>query len=352
MYQESAQPNLYHALPINPISSSDNSNSGSSKGDSMDDTDSRSSRMNAKKIRLLLSTMSLDILQRAYDTRIAVSVGALSLDDSSRPTKQRYLMLSKNLNSEAEPIGVGVGVGKGSDSNDSNNTQAEQQRTEGNSPLMGGSMNSNAKATTSAYVRREPGSESSPDSSAFASIHVLQIFDSLSPFKATMDSDVDKALNNRVRAGRGGDEVVTVRELDESLLIKTIGLALSVDASAVRQVREIVEPAFACIFSSPVATAVDPFLTPLEESIKIPTSSETDSHARGHLIGCLEGRDWEAEREKERGRDRGGGNDEAQNTRVLIRALLKLDLEVGCITVDMLKVRCTDTFIFYVHVRR
>ena len=51
-------------------------------------------------------------------------------------------------------------------------------------------------------------------------------------------------------------------------------------------------------------------------------------------------------------RDRGGGSNEAQNTRVLIRALLKLDLEVGCITVDMLKVRCTDTFIFYVHVRR
>lgn len=314
----------------------------------MDDTDSRSSRMNAKKIRLLLSTMSLDILQRAYDTRIAVSVGALSLDDSSRPMKQRYLMLSKNLNSEAEPIGVG----KGSDSNDSNNTQAEQQRTEGNSPLMGGSMNSNAKATTSASVRREPGSEPSPDSSAFASIHVLQIFDSLSPFKATMDSDVDKALNNRVRAGRGGDEVVTVRELDESLLIKTIGLALSVDASAVRQVREIVEPAFACIFSSPVATAVDPFLTPQEESVKIPTPSETNSHARGHLIGCLEGRDWEAEREKERGRDRGGGTNEAQSMRVLIRALLKLDLEVGCITVDMLKVRCTDTFIRHVHVRR
>ena len=264
--------------------------------------------------------MSLDILQRAYDTRIAVSVGALSLEDSSRPVKQRYLLLSKNLNSRGEPVSVGIG---------SDNTQAEQQRE--------GGSTSSSSTTSSACVARE--SESA--SSAFASIHVLQIFDSLSPFKSTMDCDVDKALNNRVRAGKGGEEVVAVRELDESLLIKTIGLVLSVDASAVRQVREIVEPAFACIFSSPVTTAVDPFVTSQDESLKTPISSELDSHARGHLIGCLEGRDWE------RYGGRGGTNEAPQSMRVLVRALLKLDLEVGCITVDMLKVRFLDTYIRY-----
>ena len=309
-------------------------NSNSKRGDSTDDTGSRTSRKSAKKIRLLLSTMSLDILQRAYDTRIAVSVGSLSLEDSSRPVKQRYLLLSKNLNSKGEPVGVDVS---------SENIQTEQHRDSGSSHT-GGSTSSSSMATSSACVGEK--SESASKSCAFASIDVLQIFDSLSPFKGTMDRDVDKALNNRVRAGRGEEEVMALRELDESLLIKTIGLVLSVDASAVRQVREIVEPAFACIFSSPVTTAVDPFLTPHDESLKTPITIESATHARGHLIGCLEGRDWEAEKERERERygGSGGTKEGIQSRKILVRALLKLDLEVGCITVDMLKVRYRDRY--------
>ena len=51
-------------------------------------------------MRLLISSITLDIVQRAYDTTIAVAAGSLSVEDSSRPAKQRFLILSKNLNSD------------------------------------------------------------------------------------------------------------------------------------------------------------------------------------------------------------------------------------------------------------
>ena len=50
----------------------------------------------------------MDIVKRPHDTCIVVGVGALLVEDSLRPWAQRFLILSKNLNSEGkyiDPIG-------------------------------------------------------------------------------------------------------------------------------------------------------------------------------------------------------------------------------------------------------
>ena len=194
----------------------------------------------------------------------------------------------------------------------------------------------------------------------FATIAVCQIFDCLSPYKKSMDSDVHRTLNpesvrnctdSERERGRGVDvgmdvgvsvgrgDVEVLRELDEGLIIRVIGLSISVDARAVRQIHEIVEPVFACIFSSPVDTAFDPTQAPFEGSGVNPPGmrSEGDDVSpcpRGRAVGCLEN-EW-----GDRGRHYTELVAEVQTRpgQEIVRALLKLDLRVDVITIDMLKV--------------
>jgi hypothetical protein len=279
---------------------------------------------------LLLAGITLDIVQRQYDTIIEVAVGTLSLEDTYRPQKHRFLLLSKNLSDVCSSM------------------------KEGETPSLSGSDSSllDHREKGTIAVRTDP----------FASISVMQIFDPLSPFKRAMNREVNIALKkkkeggDRDREGGGGvkgDQTI-LRELDESLLIKTIGLSINVDASSVRQVLDIVGPAFVCIFSSPVQT-LDLILSPLEDPL--PSTNYTtilmefecsgvQVSPRGKLIGCLENRRDRLLDGDSSGRDQNGVQTGTEvevgvgtgTGRIVVRALLKLDLRVESVTVDMMKV--------------
>ena len=292
---------------------------------------------------MLLAGITLDIIQRQYDTIIEVAVGTLSLEDTYRPYKHRFLLLSKNLHNDCS--------NKGGET--AHPLSAEE------SPAL------DHREVGTIAVRSDP----------FASISVVQIFDPLSPFKRAMNREVNIALRkktneggerDRDRDGEKGDQSI-LRELDESLLIKTIGLSISVDASSVRQVLDIVGPAFVCIFSSPVQT-LDLILSPLENPLPSTDYStvlmEFENYGvrvspRGKLIGCLENH-----RERERlaesdnsgidqnrvlvgtgtGAKMGAGTGMRSGTgREVVRALLKLDLRVESVTLDMMKVSTIAT---------
>ena len=299
-----------------------------------------------KYMRLLISSITLDIVQRAYDTTIAVAVGSLSVEDSSRPAKQRFLILSKNLNSDGmlleRPLPLPL------------------QYPDDDDPGV----------PKSAAVVKEISAVEVDEVKPFATIAVCQIFDCLSPDKRGMDTDVNRILNPEsvknnsdrdrhrerdrgvdvgadtnmgvgvgMNVGIGRGDVEMLRELDEGLIIRVVGLSISVDARAVRQIHEIVEPVFACIFSSPVDTAFDTSQAPFEGSGVNPLEmrSEGDdvsSCPRGRAVGCLEN-EW-----GDRGRHYTELVAEVQTRpgQEIVRALLKLDLRVDVITIDMLKV--------------
>jgi hypothetical protein len=271
----------------------------------------------AQRIRLLLAGITLDIIQRQYDTIIEVAVGTLSLEDTCRPQKHRFLLLSKNLPSDSS-------------------CEAETLRPHCASPVL------SHRERGSIAVRTDP----------FASISVMQIFDPLSPFKRAMNREVNTALRKKEGGEREKGYQRTLRELDESLLIRTIGLCINVDASSVRQVLDIVGPAFVCIFSSPVQT-LDLILSPLEDPL--PSTDYTailmefecsgvQVSPRGKLIGCLESHRDRLLDGDSSGRDQNGVQAEAGvgvgagMDRVVVRALLKLDLRVESMTLDMMKV--------------
>jgi hypothetical protein len=248
-----------------------------------------------------------------------VAVGTLSLEDTYRPQKHRFLLLSKNLSNVSSSM------------------------KDGETPSISGSDSSlldhREKGTTA--LRTDP----------FASISVMQIFDPLSPFKRAMNREVNNALKKKKEGGDRevggkGDQNI-LRELDESLIIKTIGLSINVDASSVRQVLDIVGPAFVCIFSSPVQT-LDLILSPLEDPL--PSTDYTvilmefecsgvQVSPRGKLIGCLENRRDRLLDGDSSGRDQNGVQTETGTGtgRIVVRALLKLDLRVESVTVDMMK---------------
>ena len=297
-----------------------------------------------KYMRLLISSVTLDIVQRAYDTTIAVAAGSLSVEDSSRPAKQRFLILSKNLNSDGmlleDPLPLSVPPPVP--------LSLPPQCPYDYDYDTGVVKEMSAVEVEVAVVK------------PFATIAVCQIFDCLSPYKKGMDSDVHRTLNpesvrnssDRARdrdkgadvgadvdVGVGRGDVEVLRELDEGLIIRVIGLSISVDARAVRQIHEIVEPVFACIFSSPVDTAFDPAQAPFEGSGVNPPGmrSEGDDVSpcpRGRAVGCLEN-EW-----GDRGRHYTELVAEVQTRsgQEIVRALLKLDLRVDVITIDMLKV--------------
>ena len=284
-------------------------------------------------MRLLISSVTLDIVQRAYDTTIAVAVGSLYVEDSSRPAQQRFLILSKNLNSQGMLL-----------------EQCDH--------LPPGPLKCHSKSISHSHSSSHPGYDTDGDNSnaaavvkPFATIAVCQIFDCLSPYKKSMDLSVHNTLNPQPIGGGdvdvqvGKDDVEVLRELDEGLTIRVIGLSISVDARAVRQVHEIVEPVFACIFSSPVDTAFDAAHTPMDGSGIYPLEGSRVSPPdmrldkddltpcpRGRAVGCLEN-EW-----GDRGRHYTELMAQVKPGQEMVRALLKLDLRVEAMTVDMLKV--------------
>ena len=281
-----------------------------------------------KYMRLLISSVTLDIVQRAYDTTIAVAVGSLSVEDSSRPPKQRFLILSKNLNSEGMLL-----------------------EKSGRLPPVPFMCSSNSNYSKDFDIRnsmvRDPcvAEVIKP----FATIAVCQIFDCLSPYKKGMDCDVHCTLNSKSMEDTKEDsnvntdvrkaDVEVLRELDEGLTIRVIGLSISVDARAVRQVHEIVEPVFACIFSSPVDTAFDSSQATSDGSGVRPPVIRRDEDdlspcPRGRAVGCL------VNELGNRGRRYTEliAEVEGRPCQEMVRALLMLDLRVDVITVDMLKV--------------
>ena len=300
-------------------------------------------------MRLLISSVTLDIVQRAYDTTIAVAVGSLYVEDSSRPAQQRFLILSKNLNNQGMLL--------------------EQSDHLPPGPVK---CHSHSISHSHSHSSSHPHSDCDRDPDSryaaavvrpFATIAVCQIFDCLSPYKKSMDLSVHNTLKPR-SAGRGDIDVQVVRgdvevlrELDEGLTIRAIGLSISVDARAVRQVHEIVEPVFACIFSSPVDTAFDTAHAPLDGSGIHPMEGSTVSSPdmrldgddltpcpRGRAVGCLEN-EW-----GDRGRHYTELMAQVKPGQEMVRALLKLDLRVDAMTVDMLKVLLSLTLIIsYFH---
>ena len=295
-------------------------------------------------MRLLISSVTLDIVQRAYDTTIAVAVGSLYVEDSSRPAQQRFLILSKNLNSQGmlleEPDHLPPGPIK------SHSAPATISHSYSHSSSHPDCDHDQDSSNAAAVVK------------PFATIAVCQIFDCLSPYKKSMDLDAHNTLNPQSAGGGdvdvhvGKDDVEVLRELDEGLTIRAIGLSISVDARAVRQVHEIVEPVFACIFSSPVDTAFDAAHTPMDgsgiypmEGSRVhPSDMRVDGDdltpcPRGCAVGCLEN-EW-----GDRGRHYTELMAQAKPGQEMVRALLKLDLRVDAMTVDMLKVPLSLTLI-------
>lgn len=298
-------------------------------------------------MRLLISSVTLDIVQRAYDTTIAVAVGSLFVEDSSRPAQQRFLILSKNLNNQGMLLEQSDHLPPGPIKYRSHSISHSHSHSCSHPDCDRDSDNRNAAAV----VR------------PFATIAVCQIFDCLSPYKKSMDLSVHNTLNPRsagrgdvdVQVGRGDVEVL--RELDEGLAIRAIGLSISVDARAVQQVHEIVEPVFACIFSSPVDTAFDTPHAPsngsgidsMEGSMVSPPDMRLNGGdltpcPRGCAVGCLEN-EW-----GDRGRHYTELMAQVKPGQEMVRALLKLDLKVDAMTVDMLKVLLSLTLIIsYFH---
>lgn len=290
-------------------------------------------------MRLLISSVTLDIVQRAYDTTIAVAVSSLYVEDSSRPSQQRFLILSKNLNSQGMLLEEPDHLPPCPSKYHSASTSISHSHSHSHSSSHPDCDHDQDTSNAAAVVK------------PFATIAVCQIFDCLSPYKKSMDLDVHNTLNPQSAGGGGADvqvgkdDVEVLRELDEGLTIRAIGLSISVDARAVRQVHEIVEPVFACIFSSPVDTAFDAAHTPMDGSGIYPMEGsrvhppdmrldgdDLTPCPRGCAVGCLEN-EW-----GDRGRHYTELMAQAKPGQEMVRALLKLDLRVDAMTVDMLKV--------------
>ena len=215
-----------------------------------------------------------------------MSVGALYLEDSLRPHTQRFLILSKNLDNEGNSL---------KNSEDSAGFSAKGSDSLGGSQSTGTPRKEILSSRRTSGFTDEEKKNNSYEKKVFATLSVVQIFDSLSPYKQEMDLSLKTAFKKNSINGKGSEitsgrssekgydnnngnndninnnnknnnnndnnnnddnnndnKRIMERELDEVLVINTIGLHISLDANAVKHVHIILDPIIACLLASPV----------------------------------------------------------------------------------------------------